>query len=320
MGCGTAYTHGPPGTAVLRLELTLQIPMYGIHSGEAAAPSGTSRPVQAPLYAPGNPSRLWYRQDGSGLPVLLLHGLGDTHDLWRHQIPALASQYRVVTMDLRGHGRSDLGGTPFDLVTMAGDVRRTIGTLQLGEPVVVVGLSMGGGVAQALAIRNPRLVRALVLVSTSSEFPDTTRQRFLSRAALAEREGMAAVVDATVSRWFTRSFAERHPDEVERTRRSVLAIDPAAFAAASRANADRNLTAALRSIKCPVLFVGGATDPADPARALTIYRRELPDLQWEIIPDTAHLVPIEAPDTFTAILLRFLRDVEQANQRRGGER
>lgn len=282
-------------------------------------PSGTSRPGHGPLYAPAHSTRLWFRQDGSGRPVVLLHGLGDTHDLWRHQIPALAERYRVVAIDLRGHGRSALGETPFDLDAMADDVRRTIDALELDEPMVV-GLSMGGGVAQTLAIRAPGLLSALALVSTSSEFPDATRQRFLSRGALAERHGMAAVVDATVPRWFTPDFAERHPDEVERTRRSVLAIDPAAFAAASRANADRNLTADLRSIQLPVLFVGGAADPADPARALAIYRRELPDLRWEIIPDTSHLVPVEAPDTFNDILLRFLGEVEQGTQRRGGER
>jgi 3-oxoadipate enol-lactonase len=282
-------------------------------------PSGTSRPIHGPLYAPAHPLRLWFRQDGSGPPVVLLHGLGDTHDLWRHQIPALAERYRVVAIDLRGHGRSPLGATPFDLDAMADDVGRTIGALELDQPIVV-GLSMGGGVAQTLAIRTPGRLRAPVLVSTSSEFPDATPQRFLGRAALAEREGVAAVVDATVSRWFTPAFAEHHPDEVERTRRTVLAIDPAAFAAASRANADRNLTADLRSSERPVLFVGGAADPADPARALAIYRRELADLQWQIIPDTSHLVPVEAPHTFTDILLRFLGEVEQGTQRRGGER
>lgn len=304
---------------MIRLRFTLRIPIFGIHSEEMAAPSGTSRPFEAPLYAPAHPTRLWYRQQGSGPTVVLLHGLGGTHDLWRHQIPALATRYRVVAMDLRGHGRSPVGETPFDLEAMASDVRDTFGALEIGDPIVV-GLSMGGGVAQTLAIRTPGLVRALALVSTSSEFPDATRQRFLSRAALAEREGMGSVVDATVSRWFTPDFVEHHPGEVERARRTVLGMDPAAFAAASHANADRNLTAELRSIDCPVLFVGGAADPADPARALGIYRRELRDLRWEVIPDASHLVPVEAPDTFTAILLRFLADVEQPSQRRGGKR
>lgn len=224
----------------------------------------------------------------------------------------------MVAMDLRGHGRSPMGSAPFDLAAMADDVVSTLETLGLDRPIVM-GLSMGGGVAQLLAIRSPARVRALVLVSTSSEFPEATRQRFLERAERAEREGMAAVVDATVSRWFTPAFIASRPEEVERTRQTVLSTDPAAFAAASRANAQRDLTAQLNRIECPVLFVGGGDDPADPRRALGIYSVELDDLQGEVIPGASHLVPVEAPDTFNAILLRFLREVEHRIQPEGGE-
>lgn len=202
---------------------------------------------------------------------------------------------------------------------MADDVRSTVDAIGIG-PAVVVGLSMGGGVAQMLAIRHPDLVRALVLVSTSSEFPDATKERFRTRADQAEREGMAAVLDATVPRWFTPEFVARRPDEVVRTRDTVLAIDPTAFAAASRANAARYLTPGLRKITAPVLFVAGAEDPADPRRALEIFRRELRDLRAEIIPNASHLVPVEAPSTFNAILLRFIDEVEQPDHSRGGAR
>lgn len=204
---------------------------------------------------------------------------------------------------------------------MAADVWSAIVELELGlEKPVVIGLSMGGGVAQSLAIRHPNHIGGLVLVSTSSEFPDATRARFIGRAARAEREGMAAVVDDTVPRWFTTEFTSRHPEEVELTRRTVLATDPLAFAAASRANAARNLTADLRQIACPVLFIGGAEDPADPMRAVQIFRRELPQLRWEIIPDVSHLVPVEAPSAFNTILLRFLSEIACTPTADEGER
>jgi 3-oxoadipate enol-lactonase len=254
---------------------------------------------------------------GSGAPIVLLHGLGDDHALWRHQVGPLAKRRRVVTPDLRGHGRSPIGMTPFSLEEMADDVRVMIERLDLDRPVVA-GLSMGGGIAQALAIRHPKLVRALVLVSTSSEFRDETRLRFLDRAARAEREGIEAVIDATVPRWFTAEFVTRAPEEVAHTTRTVAAMDPAAFAAASRANAVRNLTARLGEIACPVLFIGGALDPADPHRSLEIYRRELRHLTATIVPDASHLVPVEQPAAFNAILLRFLDEVESID-RIGGE-
>lgn len=270
------------------------------------------------MYAPAHSRGLWKRQEGTGSPVVLLHGLGDDLTLWRHQFGALGARHRIVAMDLPGHGRTRLGPGDHSLADMAADVWSAIVELGLEKPVVI-GLSMGGGIAQSLAIRHPNHIRGLVLVSTSSEFPDATRARFITRAARAEREGMTAVIDDTVPRWFTTEFTERHPDEVELTRRTVLATDPRSFAAASRANAARNLTADLRQIACPVLFVGGAKDPADPVRAVQIFRRELPLLRSEIIPDASHLVPVEAPAAFNAILLRFLDEIEPTATAAEGE-
>ncbi len=247
----------------------------------------------------------WAEIRGQGPAVVLLHGLADTHDLWRNQVPALEQRFLTIAVDHYGHGRTPLPPEPLTTALMADGVAALIDAQGIA-PAVVVGLSMGGGVAQVLALRRPDLVRALVLVSTGSEFPPATRERFMARAAQAEREGMASVVDATVARWFTRDFARLHPDEMERTRVTVLANDPVSFAAASRANAVRDWTDRLGEIACPVLFVGGEQDPADAARSLAIYRERLGDLEVALFPDTSHLVPIEAPDRFTGVLVDFL--------------
>lgn len=272
------------------------------------------------MYASAGGVRLWYERRGSGSPVVLLHGLGESHDLWRHQIEPLSSRYDVITLDLHGHGGSGLPSPHLTLSDMADDVATMLEQLSLTSPIVV-GLSMGGGAAQTIAVRYPALPRALVLVSTSSEFPASTRRRMTRRALRAERAGMAAVVDETVPRWFTAEFARRRPDEVERTRRTVLDTSPAGFAAVSRANAARNLTADLGGIRCPVLFVGGDADPAVPRRALAIYQERIPQLAAEIVPRASHLVPVEAPETFNAVLLRFLERVEATVPTiEGGER
>lgn len=247
----------------------------------------------------------WADIRGSGPAVVFLHGLADTHELWRNQVPALADRFRTIAIDHYGHGRTPLPPGPLTTVAMADGVAALIEAEAAG-PVVVVGLSMGGGVAQVLALRRPDLIRALVLVSTGSDFLPVTRDRFVTRAAQAEREGMPAVVDATVPRWFTPTFAAAHPDEIEKTRATVLANDPVAFAAASRANAVRDWTDRLGEITCPVLFIGGAMDPADPARTLAIYRGRLANLEDALFPDCSHLVPVEAPERFNALLADFL--------------
>lgn len=224
-------------------------------------------------------------------------------------MPRLASRFETLAVDLPGHGQSGPipDGAPIEWV--ADEVLGLIDGLRLADPIVA-GLSMGGGVAQYVAISAPGRLRGLVLVSTSPVFPEPTVRRFAERAALAERDGMAAVVEATVPRWFTPAFAAVHPDEVAATRDTVRATDPVQFARASRANAARDCVARLAAIDCPVLFVGGLDDPADPERAVAIYRREILDLTVELLPGASHLVPVELPDRFATIVQAFVERVD----------
>jgi 3-oxoadipate enol-lactonase len=247
----------------------------------------------------------WAEIRGDGPAVVLLHGLADTHELWRNQVPALEPRHRTIAVDHYGHGRTPLPAEPLTTALMADGVAALIESLAIA-PAIVMGLSMGGGVAQVLTLRRPDLVRALVLVSTGSEFPPATRERFVSRAAQAEREGMASIIDTTVPRWFTPEYTRLHPDEIAFTERTVLANDPVAFAAASRANAARDFADQVGQIACPVLFIGGAQDPADAARSLAIYRERIRDLEVVIFPETSHLVPVEAPDEFNRVVIDFL--------------
>jgi pimeloyl-ACP methyl ester carboxylesterase len=224
--------------------------------------------------------------------------------LWRHVVGHLDG-VETLAIDLPGHGSSGSIPAGATLSWMAEQVVGRIMTAFEG-PVTVVGLSMGGGVAQLIALDHPELVESMVLVSTSPVFPAATRQRFIDRAVRAERDGMAAVVDETVPRWFTTDWMAGHPDEVERTAATDLATDPVAFARASRLNAERDLLDRLGEIRIPVLFVGGLEDPADPDRAARQYADRLADLRIEMMPGVSHLVPVQAPEAFLAILRSFL--------------
>ena len=204
-----------------------------------------------------------------------------------------------------GHGASPPITREVQIEWLAERILGELDRLRLDE-VVLVGLSMGGGIAQYVTLAAPDRVRGLVLVSTSPSFPEATRRRFRDRAEIAERDGMTAVVEITVPRWFTAAFSDAHPDVVEAVRETVRAVDPASFGRASRANADRDCSARLGEIGCPVLFVGGLDDPADPQRAVGLYRASIRDLSVELLPDASHLVPIEAPDRVVPILERFL--------------
>lgn len=244
---------------------------------------------------------LHHERVGAGRPIVLLHGLASDRRLWHLVAPRLAQHHEVVLVDLPGHGASGPIPHGADIAWMAGEVARLLDGLHL-EDAVLAGLSMGGGIAQVVALDHPRRVGALGLISTSSRFPEATQVRFLERAEAAERGGMAAVVDATVPRWFTARWMAAHADEVDRTRATVLAMDPEQFVRASRLNAVRDVHDRLPAIRVPVLFLAGLDDPADPHRALAEYRAALPGLRVALVPRASHLLPLEAPDAVVRAL------------------
>ena len=249
--------------------------------------------------------RMYYESQGEGPPVVLIHGLGGSHAMWRYQVPALAERYRAIALDLRGHGQSDKPPGPYSVPMFAEDVLGLVDSLGIAQ-ATMVGLSLGGGTVQTFALAYPERVRALGLISTSSEFTPATREHFHTRAAIAERDGMEPLVDTLIKPRFTPEWLAAHPEVREWSAAATRANDPKAWAASARANSARNLTADLHRIQCPVLFVGGERDPADMRRSADIYRRHLPQTEIHLLPDLAHLLPYQGPEVFNPILLAFL--------------
>jgi pimeloyl-ACP methyl ester carboxylesterase len=139
---------------------------------------------------------------GAGRVVTFLHPVGLNGMAWEAQFEPLARHFQIVAPDLRGHGLSTGGDQPFTLDDLAADVVALWDALGVAASHVV-GLSMGGMVAQALALGAPDRVRSLVLVDTAGTMSDQGRAAMRGRADVARQQGMAGVLDATVERWFT---------------------------------------------------------------------------------------------------------------------
>lgn len=240
-----------------------------------------------------------------GVPVVLLHPVGLDLTYWSAQIQALADDYDVVALDFPGHGASE--GTPDDWTLphvseiVAGFIRSIV-----GSPVHLIGLSVGGMVAQSLTVAQPGLVHSLTLIDTAASFSDESRSVMRARSSAAREDGMAAVISSTIDRWFTSETATRRPDLIDRVSKTLLADDPLVHAAMWKMIAELDIDAGLEHILCPALVLVGEHDASSPISAAQQLRDGIEGACLAVIPNTAHLSPLERPDVVNAHLLQFL--------------
>ncbi|MFI7432260.1 3-oxoadipate enol-lactonase [Micromonospora haikouensis] len=248
-------------------------------------------------------SRLHLAVDGpADAPVLLLgSSLGTAGAMWRPQVPALAQRFRVIRYDHLGHGRSAVPAGPYTMDLLGRELLRTLDDLDVPW-VHYAGLSLGGMVGMWLAAHAPERVRRLALLCTSASLGPPGQWR--ARAATVRADGLPAIADAVVARWFTPAFAATRPDVVAGYRAMLTATSPAGYAACCEAIAAMDLRADLGRVGAPTLVVAGADDPATPvAHAREIVRR-IPGARLAVVDAAAHLANVEQPER----VCRLLRD------------
>ena len=256
-------------------------------------------------------TRLAVHTRGSGLPFLLLHGFPLDHGMWSGQEP-LAEHLRLIVPDQRGFGASG-GAQPESIPQLADDAVALLDELHVSEPAIICGLSMGGYVAQHVAARHPERVRALILVDTRLE-ADTPEARAARRdlAGAVERIGQEIVAEAMVPNLLAKSAAARadprRPAIEEDLRRAIRATPVATIVAALAALGERpDMVEPMRRVQAPVLLVVGAEDAITPPECLERAQGVFPDARLLVVPRCGHMTPLEAPATFNAAVLDFLR-------------
>jgi 3-oxoadipate enol-lactonase len=245
-----------------------------------------------------------YETAGAGDPIVLVHGLGSYAGDWRPQIDALAPAFRVVAVDLRGHGDSGTPPGPYSVPRFAADVAAVMQALGLG-PAHVIGLSLGGAVAFQLAVDRPALVRSLTIINSGPAFVMTSlRLRFAIwlRLFMLKTFGLEALGRMIVKRLFPK------PDQ-EGLRRAFLEHyvrnDRRAYEASTRALVGWTVADRLHAIRCPVLVISGDRDYT-PVAAKEPYVAALPDARLAVIADAGHACTIERPDEVNRVIGGFL--------------
>jgi 3-oxoadipate enol-lactonase len=247
---------------------------------------------------------LHYLDEGAGPLVVLLHPLAESGEIWRALIDRLASRFRVIAPDARGHGASSWDGTPFSVQDLAEDVAALIEHLDAG-PARVGGMSMGGCTAIALAVRHPALVANLVLADTTADYGPEKAEAWGERAEKAISVPRDKQLAFQTDRWFSPDFRQQHPGEVERVSRLFIATDSAAHAAACRALGVYDDSARLGAITVPTLVLVGGEDYATPPTMAEALRAGIADSKLHVLPGTRHLSLIESSEARTLTVEHF---------------
>ena len=244
----------------------------------------------------------------SGSPVILLiHGLGVNSESWVYQLQPLSDAgFRPIPIDVPGFGKSPYDGKGWSLERAAQSAALLVELLDTG-PVHVVGISMGGVIAQQFALDFPSLTRKLVLVNTFSVLRPSTLNGwfyFLRRFMLAHLVGIPTQAKVVAQR----VFPGNGQDFLRQTFvEQVLQADPRAYRAAMRALGFCDISHRLGQIKAATLVITGQDDSTVPAHSQRMLSEHIPTARQVIIPNAGHAVSVERPDVFNELLISFLK-------------
>jgi len=240
------------------------------------------------------------RISGQGFPLVFVHGFTTTSEFWREQAEEFSKAYRVIRINLPGHGASPAPTSrSYCLEDFVEDVARVFRELSI-EKAVLIGLSMGGIVAQKFALKYPHLLKALVLVDTTSHGigPDAT-----AVLANADKRGFKKAVEDLSDISFSSSAS---PALLEWARREVIQTPEFVARAADRSLHDADTRGSLSQIKVPTLVIAGEEDRVTPPQESEVLAKGISDSTLALIPGAGHFSMLDNPVAFNRILRRFI--------------
>lgn len=254
------------------------------------------------------PVALHHQEEGtpSGPPVLLAPSLGTTMAMWDELAGALGGRYRVIRFDTRGHGGSPVPNGPYSTADLAGDVLALADRLEL-DRFALVGLSLGGAIAQTFALRAPARLSAMVLCCTGPSFGDPAN--WYQRAADVRSAGMGQLVESTPQRWFTPEFPRQHPERANELLDQIANTPPEGYAGCCEALAEFDTSGRLGEITTPTRVIAGATDPVSPPSVGETLRSGIPGADLVVIDDASHIANVAQPDAFNTAVSQHLGEV-----------
>lgn len=254
---------------------------------------------------------LHHEVDGEGDPLVFIHGLGATSNVWHAQRAVLSQQFKVIVYDRSGCGLSSRPDAPFSIEGWATELAALLDELGVGT-TVVVGHSLGSMIAQHFASVYPDRTRALVLAGGEAVLMPTGKDALAARADLIEAGGLTSVVDSWLSQVLSAATYAGNPALAGLLRAMFLSNDPQSYAQQARTLRDGDVTSDDARISCPTLLLVGDQDRVTPLHWQQSIASAIPGSHVRVIPDTGHMTMLESPAAFNVALLEFLAGLDES--------
>ena len=248
-----------------------------------------------------------YELDGpEDAPFLIFsNSLATSLAMWNGQVAGLKDRFRILRYDNRGHGATPVTDGPYTIGLLAQDLLGLMDVLGI-EKASFCGLSKGGMIGQWLGINASHRLDKLVVSNTASYFPN--KEMWRDRIGMASTDGIPAIAEASIERWFTPSYLERDDTKptIDLVRAFILETNKDGYLSSSVAIRDMDFRDELKQIDVPTLVIIGEKDPATIPEYGELIAASIPDAKTFVVPDAAHLSNIEQPDIYTKALVNFL--------------
>ncbi len=243
------------------------------------------------------------RSDGPAL--VFNNSLGSDFRIWQDIVPAFTDRFRVVLYDKRGHGLSDAPPAPYTIDDHTDDLLALLDVLKI-DSAALVGLSVGGMIAQRAAVRAPERVKALVLCCTAAKIG--TPELWAERISAVETGGIEPIADNVLQRWFTPDFHETRKDDIRGWRNMLVRVPAHGYAGTCAAIRDADLMSDAGKIDVPTLCVAGDQDGSTPADVVRHTASLIPGARFELIEGCGHIPCVEKPAALTRLIQIHLRE------------
>ena len=261
-------------------------------------------------FATVNGGTVHFADEGDGHALVFINSLGTDFRIWDELVAPMKAHHRVLRYDKRGHGLSEMPAGAAAMGDYATDLAALMDRQRI-RGATIVGLSIGGLIAQELIRLRPDLVASLVLCDTAAKIG--TDESWALRIGAVERDGIDSIAENILKLWFSADFRAHRRDEFNGWRAMLTRTPKPGYVAACRALAGADLRAAARGIRVPTLCVVGDEDGSTPVALVRELAGLIPGARFEIIAGAGHIPNLEKPEALRALILSHLHSIVKAS-------